>query len=242
MSLDYVLDGANWGFTDPLGFPQRILEHLGYTGLAVAVALVIAFPIGLLIGHFNRGAFLAINIGNAGRALPTLGVLLLIVALVGTGLLPITVALVLLAIPPILTSTYAGVRAVSPSVVDAARGQGMRESQIVFGVELPIALPIIIGGVRSGALQVISTATLAAYVGRGGLGRYLFDGLALQDYPRVVAGSVVLAVLAVIVDVLLGLLSRAFVSPGVDGRAMTGRSGAATMGTARTPPTQATQT
>lgn len=222
MNLSYLFDGANWTFDE--GFPQRILEHLGYTFLALVIAFVIAFPIGLLIGHTNRGAFAAINLGNAGRALPTLGVLLLVVSLVGTGLLSVTVALVLLAVPPILTTTYAGVRAVAPEVVDAARGQGMTESRIVLGVELPNALPIIIGGVRSGALQVISTATLAAYTGLGGMGRYLFDGLALRDYPRVVAGVVVLAALAVLVDLLLGLLSRILVSPGVDGRALGGRS------------------
>ncbi|GAA4121321.1 ABC transporter permease subunit [Nocardioides fonticola] len=217
MSLDFLLDGANW--SGPEGFPNRILEHLGYSGVALALALIIALPIGLYIGHTGRGAFVAINLGNAGRALPTLGVLMLVLAISGIGLRPVIVALVVLAVPPLLTSTYAGLRSVDPATVDAARGIGLREWQIVLGVEVPIALPVIIGGVRSAVLQVVSTATIAAYVGQGGLGRYLFDGLALADYPRIVAGAVVLAVLAVVIDLLLALFQRAVVSPGVDGRA-----------------------
>lgn len=224
--FSFLLDGANWAFDNSDGFPQRILEHLGYTAIAIVVGFLIAFPIGLLIGHTGRGSFLAINAGNAGRALPTLGVLMLVIGLIGTGLVPVVVALVLLAIPPILTTTYAGIRAVDPATVDAARGVGMTERQIVLGVELPIALPIVIGGVRNAALQVISTATIAAYVGLGGLGRYLFDGLSLQDYGRVVGGCIVIAVLAVLLDLALMALQPMVVSPGVDGRAS--RAGRAT--------------
>lgn len=221
-AFSFLLDGAHWGLTDPDGFPQRIAEHLGYTALALLIAFAIAFPLGMLIGHTNKGSFLAINAGNAGRALPTLGVLMLVLAFAGTGLIPVTAALVLLAIPPILTTTYAGMHAVDHAVVDAARGMGMRELQIALQVELPNALPIIIGGIRNAALQVISTATIAAYVGLGGLGRYLFDGLALRDYPRVVAGAVLIAILAVVIDLALAALQRAIVSPGVDGRAARG--------------------
>lgn len=217
--LGFLLDGSNWSWSNNDGFPQRVLEHLGYTTIALLIAFVIAFPLGLLIGHTGKGAFLAINAGNAGRALPTLGVVMLVVALAGTGLLPVTVALVLLAIPPILTTTYAGVQSVDRATVDAARGVGMREAEIATRVELPIALPIIIGGVRNAALQVVSTATIAAYVGLGGLGRYLFDGLSLQDYGRVVAGCIVIAVLAVMLDVSMNVAQKIVVSPGVDGRA-----------------------
>lgn len=216
MSLDFLLDGAQW--SGPEGFPHRILQHLGYSGLALLIALVIAVPLGILIGHTGRGAFLVISLGNAGRALPTLGVLMLILAATGIGLWPVIGALVVLAVPPLLTATYAGVAAVDRGVVDAARGIGLRERQIALGVEVPMALPVIIGGVRSAALQVVSTATIAAYVAQGGLGRYLFDGLALRDYPRIVAGAIVLAVLAVLLDLLLGLLQRVLVSPGVRAR------------------------
>ncbi|MBZ5735757.1 ABC transporter permease [Nocardioides sp. TRM66260-LWL] len=217
MSLDYLLDAAHW--SGPDGFPHQILEHLRYTGLALLIAMVIALPLGVLIGHTGRGAGLAINLGNAGRALPTLGVLMLILAVTGVGLKPVIGALVVLAIPPLLTATYAGVSSVDRGVVDAARGVGLREPQIALGVEVPLALPVILGGVRSATLQVISTATIAAYVAQDGLGRYLFDGLAVRDYPRIVAGAVVLAVLAVVVDALLALLQRVVVSPGVRPRA-----------------------
>lgn len=220
--LTYLTRGSNWSFGNDNGFPQRILEHLGFSGAALAVAIVVAFPLGMLIGHTNRGSFLAINIGNAGRALPTLGVLTLVLSLVGFGRTPVIVSLVLLAIPPVLTTTYAGIRSVPGAAVDAARGVGMTETQIALRIELPNALPIIFGGIRNAALQVVSTATLAAYVGLGGLGRYLFDGLALQDYSRVVAGCVVLAVLAVVVDQAIALLQRLVVSPGADGRALKG--------------------
>lgn len=223
MSLDYLLNGAHWRWSDPDGFPSRILEHLGYTVLSLMIALVIAVPLGLLIGHSGRGAFVAINIGNAGRALPTLGVVMLALAATGLGLRPVLIALVILAVPPLLTSTYAGVRAVPPEAVDAAAGVGMTPTQVALRVELPNALPVILGGVRSATLQVISTATIAAYVGLGGLGRYLFDGIAQFDYPQVVAGAVVLAVLAVAVDLLLLGAQRLLVSPGVDGRALRSR-------------------
>ncbi|MGH3352888.1 MAG: ABC transporter permease [Nocardioides sp.] len=213
MSLAYLLDSANWAFSDPSGFPQRILEHLGYTAIALAIGFVIAFPIGLLIGHTGRGSIVAINLGNAGRALPTLGVLMLALALVGIGLVPVTIALVVLAIPPILATTYAGVQAVPDATVDAARGVGMTGSQIAWRVEVPIALPIIVGGLRNAALQVVSTATIAAYVGLGGLGRYLFDGLATLEYDQVVAGAIVIAVLAVVVDLTLAGMQRLLVAP-----------------------------
>jgi len=220
MNFDFLLDGANWSLSAPDAFPHRILEHLGYTGLALLIAVAIAFPIGMWIGHTGRGAFVAINVGNAGRALPTLGVLMLALSLVGIGLLPVTVALVILAVPPILATTYAGVRAVPGETVDAARGVGMTSTQIALRVELPIALPIVLGGLRNATLQVISTATIAAYVGLGGLGRYLFDGLSVSDYSQVVAGAVVVAVLAVVVDLLLAGIQRLLVSPGIDGRAL----------------------
>jgi osmoprotectant transport system permease protein len=221
-TFSFLFDSANWVPGEPDGFPHRILEHLLYTGLAVVIAFLIAFPLGMLIGHTGRGAFLAINAGNAGRALPTLGVLMLVVALAGAGLVPATVALVVLAIPPILTSTYAGVSSVDPATVDASRGVGMTGFQVATRVEMPDAMPIIFGGLRNATLQVVSTATIAAYVGLGGLGRYLFDGLALRDYPRVVAGAVLVAVLAVVLDLLLAAAQRTLVSPGVDGRAERG--------------------
>lgn len=218
----YLFDPENWDWGVSGSVPQRIVEHLEFTVLALGIAAAIAIPIGLVIGHTNRGAFLAINIGNAGRSLPTFGLLSLIVTLVGLGQLPVILALVVLAVPPILTTTYAGVRAVDPATVDSARGMGMRPLQVVFGAEVPIALPLILGGVRSAALQIVATATVAAYVGLGGLGRLLVDGLSLNRYDRVVAGAVLVAVLAIAIDLLGTLAQRLFVSPGVTGRVTTG--------------------
>jgi len=219
-----LLDPTMWALGTPGGFWQRIVEHLGYTALALAIGFVIAFPIGLLIGHTNRFAFLAINAGNAARSLPTLGLIAVIVVLFGLGLLPITVALTVLAVPPILTNTYAAIRNVDPHTVDAARGMGMRERQVLLRVELPMGLPLVLSGFRNATLQVVATATIAAYVGSGGLGRYLFDGLATRDYPEVFAGAIVVALLAVVLDLLLAGGQRLVVSAGVSGRAATRRT------------------
>ena len=149
---------------------------------------MIAVPIGAWIGHTGRGGFLVVGLANGLRALPTLGLLVLLVGATGLGLLGPITALVILAVPPILAGTYAGVRNVDPAVVDAARGMGMRGREVLLGVELPNALPLIIGGIRSSTLQVISTATIAAFVALGGLGRYIIDGLSVRDFPQMIAG------------------------------------------------------
>ena len=210
----YLLDPDHWGWGYS-SIPYRLLQHLEYTLVALLISALIALPIGLLIGHTNRGAFLAINLGNAGRALPTFGLLSLIVVLVGTGALPVYVALVVLAVPPILASTYAGIRSVDPAAVNAAVGMGMRPMQVLFKAEVPMALPLIIGGLRSALLQVCATATVAAYVGFGGLGRLLIDGLASNDYAQIFAGAVLVAALAISLDLLSAGVERTVVSPGV---------------------------
>jgi osmoprotectant transport system permease protein len=211
--LSYLLDPVNW--SGPQGIPQRLVEHLGYVALTLLIALVIAVPLGAWIGHTGRGGFLAVGLANGLRALPTLGLLVLIVGATGLGLLGPITALVILAVPPILAGTYAGVRNVDAAVVDAARGMGMRGREVLLGVELPNALPLIIGGVRSSVLQVISTATIAAYVALGGLGRFIIDGLSVRDYPQMVAGSILVALLAIVADLLLAGLQRLLVSPGL---------------------------
>lgn len=211
-------------FADPLhwsggsGIPTRVLEHLWYTALALTIATAIALPIGLLIGHTGRGAFFAINIGNAARSFPSLGVLVLLVLLAGLGITPVLVALVVLGVPPIIASTYAGVRGVDPATIDAARGMGMTERGIVFKVELPIALPLILSGLRSAALQIVATATIAAYVALGGLGRYVIDGLAVRDFAEMLAGAVLVALLAIVIDVVFAIFGRLVVSDGLSGR------------------------
>lgn len=209
--LQYLADAQNWTGAD--GIPVRMLEHLVYTLIALAIAFVIAFPVGLLIGHTGRGALLAIGIGNAGRSLPTLGLVVLLVLVTTIGLMPAIAALVILAIPPILTSTYAAIRSVEPGIVDAARGMGMTERQILFQAELPAAMPVIVGGLRTATLQVVATATVAAYVSLGGLGRLLLDGLKQFNYPMMLVGAVLVAVLAIVLDVgFVGL--RHAVRPG----------------------------
>ncbi len=211
--LGYLSNPANWSGTQ--GIPVRLVEHLGYTALTLLVAVVIAVPLGAWIGHTGRGGFLVVGMANGLRALPTLGLLVLIVGATGLGLLGPITALVILAVPPILAGTYAGVRNVDPAVVDAARGMGMRGREVLLGVELPNALPLIIGGIRSSVLQVISTATIAAYVALGGLGRYIIDGLAVRDFPQMIAGSLLVALLAIVVDLLLAGLQKLLVSPGL---------------------------
>ena len=221
--ISFLTDGANWQFGDPDAIPTRLLQHLEYTGLALVIAAAIALPVGLYIGHTGKGAFLAINAGNAGRALPTLGLLVLVVTIVGIGLVPVLVALVVLAVPPLLTSTYAGLRAVDRATVDAARGQGMRERQVLLRTEVPMALPLIVSGLRNATLQVVATATVAAVVALGGIGRYVIDGLATRDFAQMLAGATLVAALAIVLDLLLAGIQRLVVSPGVSGRAATAR-------------------
>jgi osmoprotectant transport system permease protein len=211
--VGWLADPAHW--TGPAGVPQRVLEHLGYTALALAFALLIALPIGAVVGHTGRGGFLLVGLANGLRALPTLGLLTVVVSLAGIGLFPPIAALTVLAVPPVLAGTYAGIRAVDPAVVDAARGMGMREHQILLRVELPNAVVIVCGGVRSAALQVVATATVAAYVAMGGLGRYVIDGLAQLDYPQVLAGAVLVAALAVVLDVVFIGVQRVLVPAGL---------------------------
>ncbi|MCP3767242.1 MULTISPECIES: ABC transporter permease [Streptomyces] len=206
-------DSANWQGYD--GIPQRFLEHLQYSLLALAVAAAIGLPVGLLTGHTGRGGNALAFIANAARALPSFGLLVLVVLLIGFGLLPVMIPLVVLAVPPILVTTYEAVRTVDPSPVDAARGMGMPESRILFQVEVPVALPLILSGLRSAAIQIVSTATIAAYVSLGGLGRYIIDGLYQRDYEKVVGGATLVAFLALVTLVLFWAAGRFTVSPGV---------------------------
>lgn len=219
--LGYLLDPENWSPDTAGNIPLLVLNHLYYTALTLVIGAAIAIPVGLYIGHTGKFSFIAINAGNAGRSLPTLGLIILLVTLIGFSLVPVIIALVILAIPPILTSTYAGLRAINPASVDAAKGMGMRPAQILFRVEVPMALPLILSGLRSATLQVVSTATVASYLGLSGLGRLLIDGLALNQYDRVIAGALMVAVLAIALDLAAAGIQRLVVSPGVSGKALT---------------------
>lgn len=212
---EWLSDPVNW--QGPLGVPARLVEHVGYSGLTLLVSLAIAVPLGLYVGHTGRGRGVVIALAGMLRALPTLGVMTLfaLVATSSLSLMPAIWALVLLAVPPILTATYAGIAAVDRDLVDAARSMGMTERQILFGVEVPNGLRVMLGGFRSAVLQVISTVAVVAFISLGGLGRYIIDGLAVQDYGQVLGGAVIIAALAIVLDGLLALVQRAVLSPGL---------------------------
>ena len=211
--IAWVLDPAHYGGVN--GIETRVGQHLLISLGVLAVASLIAIPLGYVIGHTGRGRSLAIGISGATRALPTLGLLSLIALVVNVGLLGPFIALVVLAIPSILAGAYSGFEAVDRRAIDAARAVGMTELQIVGRVEVPLGLPLLIGGLRTASLQVIATATLADYVGGGGLGHFIFLGLKTNDYPQMLAGSIVVIALAILSEVLFSLLQRLVIPAGV---------------------------
>lgn len=205
-AVAWIADPAHWAGAD--GIAARLAEHLAYTALAVLLASALAIPLGLWIGHTGRGSLLVVASASAARAVPTLGLITLLALLWGIGLTAPMVALVVLAVPSLLAAAYAGVGAVDRDVRDAARGVGMTGMQVLTRVEVPLALPMIWGGVRAAALQVVATATLAAYVGAGGLGRYLFRGLKTQDYPQMLAAALLVILLAIALEMVLAAAER----------------------------------
>ncbi|PBC60096.1 ABC transporter permease [Streptomyces sp. Tue6028] len=209
----FFSDGSHWHGYD--GIPQRVWEHVQYSASALAIATAIGLPVGLVTGHTGRGGNALAFVSSAARALPTFGLLVLMFVWLGIGITPVMIPLVVLAIPPVLITTYEAVRNVDPSPVDAARGMGMPEGKILLQVEVPAALPLILSGLRSAAIQIVSTATIAAYVSLGGVGRYIVDGLYQRNYEKVVGGATLTAVLALLVLVLFWAVARVAVSPGV---------------------------
>ncbi|MGV9246425.1 ABC transporter permease [Streptomyces sp. NPDC003710] len=209
----FFSDSAHWHGYD--GIPHRLLEHVQYSLTALGIAAAIGLPVGLVTGHTGRGGNALALVATAARALPSFGLLVLMFVLLGLGLLPVMIPLVVLAVPPILVTTYEAVRSVDPSPVDAARGMGMTEPRILLRVEVPVALPLILSGLRSAAIQIVSTATIAAYVSLGGLGRYIVDGLYQRDYEKVVGGATLVAVLALVTLTVFWAVTRVAVSPGV---------------------------
>ena len=217
----WFADPAHYQGTDAV--QTRIAEHGVVSGLAVLVGVLVALPIGLYLGHTGRFGFLAVNVANIGRAIPSLAAIALAIPVASTllgvqnglGFWPTFFALIPLAIPPILTNAYVAVRGVDRDVVEAARGMGLSEGGILRRIELPLALPLILAGVRTAAVNVVATATLGALVAFGGLGRYIVDGLALQEYDRLFAGALLVALLAIAVEVAFGRFERAAVSPGI---------------------------
>ncbi|MEH6379176.1 ABC transporter permease [Streptomyces sp. KLMMK] len=204
----WLATGAHWSGTD--GVWHRLGEHLFLTVVCLALSCAIALPVAVLLGHLGKGGALAVNLSNAGRAVPTFAVLvLLLLSPLGThGSWPTVIALVLFAIPPLLTNAYVGMREVDRDVVEAARGMGMTGRQLIARVELPLAFPLIVTGVRTAAVQVVATTTLAALPGGGGLGRIITAGFRLTDTAQVVAGALLVAVLALLVEGVLVVAER----------------------------------
>ena len=210
--FDWFTTASSWrGST---GITHRLIEHVRYTGAATFSAVVIAGPIAAWLGHRRRFGTLAMNIANVGQTLPTFAILVLVVQLVGTGSAPVVgplalfLAMTLLAIPPIFTNVYTGIASVDDAYRDAARGLGMTTRQQLLHAEIPIAAPLLVTGLRIAVVQVIATATIGAYAGTGGLGRFIIDGFALQDYPQVFGGALLVAALAIIGDRALVAVER----------------------------------
>jgi len=205
----WLTTGANW--TGESGAAHRLVEHLYVSGVALAVACAIALPVALYLGHLGKGGALAVNVSNVGRAVPVFAVLALFMVspLRNAGYLPTIAALVLFAVPPLLTNAYVGMTEADRSVIEAARGMGMSGRQLFARVELPLAYPMIMTGLRSAAVQVVATATIAAMAGQGGLGRIITAGFNTYNTPQVVAGALLVAVLALLVEAVLVALGRA---------------------------------
>lgn len=209
----WFADPTHWSGTD--GIPQRLVEHVQLSAESVAIGALIALPIGIALGHYGRFGNLAINISNVGRALPSFGILVIAFQVFGLGDLPIVLSLTALAIPPILTNSYVALRGVDLDVKDAARGMGYRELSQLVRIELPLAVPLVMAGVRTSAVQVVATATLAALISGGGFGRYIIDGLAQQDFTKLFAGALLVALLAMAVELSLSGLERVLVPRGI---------------------------
>jgi osmoprotectant transport system permease protein len=211
--LAWLTDPTQW--SGPDGIPTRTLQHIWYSLLATAIAAAVALPIGVFIGHTGRGALVAVNLTNLGRAIPSLGIIILTFFVAGIGFIPVLVTLTVLAVPPIVTNSYIGVRSVDRDVREAAEGMGMRGRQVLWRVELPVAMPLIMAGIRTSAVQVVATATLAAFVGLGGLGRYVIDGFSQRDLAEVVGGAILVAVLSLLTELALGRVQTLVVSQGL---------------------------
>lgn len=212
----WLSDPENW--QGRFGLPRLVWQHLGYSASGTLAAALIALPIGLWVGHRRRGEFLVVSIANVGRAVPDFGIILFVFLLVGLSVLPIVVALAALAIPPILVNTSVAIRQVDRDVVEAAEGMGMTGWQVLTRVELPVAVPVIMAGIRTAAVQVVATATLAAFVGLGGLGRPIFDGYAVgftAARARVTIAAVLVGLLAVATEYGLAAAERGLTPRGL---------------------------
>jgi len=226
-ALAWLVDPAHWvaGSQSPLPIQDRLLEHLAYTAIAVVIAALIALPLGFYIGHTGRGRQFVIGFTGAMRALPTLGLLFFLLMVFGyvlsfdtAPLVGATIAFVILAIPSMLAGAYSGLESVDRTTIDAARANGMTEWQILTQVEIPLGLPLIVGGIRAAVLQVVATVTIASYAGLGGLGRIITSGIGLNDYDLILGGALLVTALALLLDGLFALAQRATATKGLTDR------------------------
>ena len=220
--VTWFADPAHW--TGQNGVPYRLFQHVGISLVSVAIAAAIALPLGLYIGHTRRGQAVAVNLANIGRAIPSLAAIAIVVPFtqmldpsLGFNLYPTVIAMIVLAIPPILVNTYTGVSGVDADLVESARGMGMTERQVLARVEVPVAIPVIVGGIRSASVQVIATATLGAIYGLGALGGFIVEGVAQRDDGQLFAGVFLVAVLALLAEGGLSLLQRRLAAPAAAG-------------------------
>lgn len=213
--ISWFADAAHWSGSS--GVPARMAEHLILCAWALLIAFVIALPLGIWLGHVNRFGLLITSIGNLGRAIPTFALLILLASWepIGVSDLAAIIALAVFAIPPVLTNAFIGVRDVDQDCTESARGMGMTAAQVLRGVELPLAIPVLFAGIRTSTVQVVATATLAAFVGAGGLGRFVVDGFGRQDAALMLAGVVLVAALCIAMELLMGWGQRALTPPGL---------------------------
>jgi len=211
--IHWFANPAHWTGSD--GIPTRFVEHVELAAVSLLIGAVIALPLGIVLGHNGRFGGLAINISNVGRAIPSIALLVLAFQVFGLGNPPIVIALTALAIPPMMTNSYVAMREVDPDIKEAARGMGYREPAQILRVELPLAVPLVMAGVRTSAVQVVATATLAALIAGGGFGRYIIDGFGQQDYTKLVAGGILVALLALATEAVLSGLERVLVPRGL---------------------------
>ncbi|HEV2140698.1 MAG TPA: ABC transporter permease [Candidatus Dormibacteraeota bacterium] len=211
--IQWFTNPAHW--TGPDGIPTRLLQHVQLSAESVLIGALIALPIGIVLGHYGRFGTAAMNISNVGRAIPSFALLALSFQILGLGDAPIIISLTALAIPPMVTNSYVAMREVDPDIKEAARGMGYRELAQVLWVELPLAVPLLMAGIRTSAVQVVATATLAALIAGGGFGRYIIDGLAQFDYTKLVAGAILVALLALATEAGLASVERLLIPRGL---------------------------
>src|SRR6266446_4310630 len=206
--LNFILDPKN----DFLG---QTIEYLKLCGISIGAAIVIGVVLGALVTRNAFLAFIAVNLSGLMRAIPIIAVLILFVPIFGIGLLPAIIALIVIGIPPILLNTYTGIRGIDPAMIEAAKGMGMTTLQIATRIQAPLVTPLVAAGIRTSAVQIIATATLAAFIGAGGYGDYIVDGISVFNYTELIVGAVSVAILALLVEVFMSWLQRVLTPDGL---------------------------